>query len=66
MAITISNIKNVDGTKDIDFDFKGLSTDTKPVGEFGGKEIAINSLFLELDTGDFYYYDGEDWSKVGE
>ena len=64
--ITISNIKNFDGTKDIDFDFKGLSTDTKPTGEFGGKEIAVNSLFLELDTGDFYYYDGEDWNKIGE
>ena len=64
--ITIDCIKNTDGTEDLDFDFKGLSTDTKPTGEFGGREIAVNSLFLELDTGEFYYYDGSDWNKVGE
>lgn len=40
-------------------EFKGLSTDTKPTCCF------INSLFLELDTGDFYYFDGSDWNKVG-
>ena len=39
----------------------GLSTDTKP-------EAEINTLFLELDTGDFYYYTGDSetpWAKVG-
>ena len=40
--------------------FVGLSTDTKPT-----EDIETNSIFLELDTGDFYYFDGEDWSKVG-
>ena len=40
-------------------DYKGLSTDTKPTN------CAVNSLFLELDTGDFYYFDGETWSKIG-
>lgn len=40
-------------------DFKGLSTDTKPTN------CAVNSLFLELDTGDFYYFTGETWEKVG-
>ena len=40
-------------------DYLGLSTDTKP------EEAAINALFLELDTGDFYYYDGTEWAKVG-
>lgn len=38
----------------------GLSTDAKP------DDAAINTLFLELDTGDFYYFDGEEWAKVGE
>lgn len=66
MAITINDIKNTDGTEELDFEFKGLSTDTKPTSEFGGFKIAVNSLFLELDTGDFYYFDGEDWNKVGE
>lgn len=40
-------------------DYKGLSTDDKPT------DCAVNSLFLELDTGDFYYFDGEEWKKVG-
>ena len=44
-----------DGTED----YKGLSTDTKP------NNAPVNSMFLELDTGDLYYYDGDTWSKVG-
>ena len=39
------------------YDFKGLSTDEKPT------DCGINSLFYELDTGDFYYFDGV-WKKV--
>lgn len=39
---------------------KGLSGDTKPT------DVEINTLFLELDTGDFYYFDtDDDWHKVG-
>lgn len=37
----------------------GLSTDTKP------DDAAVNALFLELNTGDFYYFDGSEWKKVG-
>ena len=40
-------------------DYVGLSTDTKPT------DALVNSLFLELDTGNFYYYNGSDWAKVG-
>ena len=40
-------------------EFKGLSTDEKPT------DCGVNSLFLELDTGDFYYFNGETWAKVG-
>lgn len=40
-------------------DYVGLSTDTKPT------DALVNSLFLELDTGVFYYFDGSDWAKVG-
>lgn len=39
--------------------YMGLSTDNKP------DEAAVNALFLELDTGDFYYFDGENWAKLG-
>lgn len=48
-----------DNRQAFEYDFKGLSTDTKPTA------CAINSMFLELDTGDFYYFDGSDWHKVG-
>jgi len=36
------------------FEFKGLSTDTKP-STWGGNDVGVNSLFFEQDTGDFYY-----------
>lgn len=39
--------------------YTGLSTDNKP------DEAAVNALFLELDTGDFYFFTGEEWMKVG-
>lgn len=48
------------GTSDVKtFEYKGLSTDVKPT------DCAVNSLFFELDTGDFYYFTGETWAKVG-
>lgn len=37
------------------YEYKGLSTDTKPTN------CAVNSLFLELDTGTFFYFDGTGW-----
>ena len=39
-------------------DYMGLSTDSKPT------DVAVNSLFLELDTGNFYYFDGENWANT--
>ncbi len=41
------------------YQYGGLSTDTKPT------DCGTNSLFLELDTKDVYYYDGDSWEKVG-
>lgn len=55
---------NVDGDKEYHYEFSGLSTDSKPT-EFKGEDVEVNSLFLELDTGDFYYFDGSSWNKVG-
>ena len=40
--------------------YMGLSTDTKPT-----EDIQENTIFLELDTGDFYYFDGTNWQKIG-
>ena len=44
-----------------DTTYEGLSTDNKPT-----ENVPMNALFLELDTGDFYYWDGSAWNKVGE
>lgn len=41
-------------------DLIGLSTDVKPT-----EDVAVNTLFLELDTGTYYYFTGVTWSKVG-
>lgn len=41
-------------------EFAGLSTDVKPTDD-----VLENSLFLELDTGKFYYFSGGSWSEVG-
>lgn len=40
-------------------DYRGLSTDEKPT------DAPDNSLFLEVDTGNFYFFDGTTWQKVG-
>lgn len=42
-----------------EYEYKGLSTDEKPA------DCAENSLFLELDTGKIYYFDGEAWNELG-
>lgn len=44
-------------------EFSGLSTDTKPTGT----DIATGSTFVEVDTGDVYFFDEESntWLKVG-
>lgn len=59
-------VNSILGTRDAEkgaaeFEFKGLSTDTKPTGVFGGSKVGENSLFLELDTGDAYYLNGGSW-----
>ena len=40
-------------------ELKGVSGVTKPT------DVPTYSLFLELDTGDMYYFDGSTWKKVG-
>lgn len=41
-----------------EYDFSGLSTESKPTN------CAVNSLFTELDTGNFYYFDGTAWNQI--
>ena len=56
---------NIDGDKSFHYEFSGLSTDTLPT-EWEGQTIEEKSLFLELDTGTFYYYTNEEWVEVGQ
>ena len=41
-----------------EYDFSGVSTESKPTN------CAVNSLFTELDTGNFYYFDGTAWNQI--
>ena len=47
-------------TVNSDMDYRGLSTDEKPTDE-----TRENALFLEVNTGDFYYFHNGTWAKVG-
>ena len=38
--------------------YEGDSTDTKP------SDVAVNTIFHELDTNCQYYYNGEDWEEI--
>lgn len=55
----IREIKDNSGFKGNYKEFSGLSTDDKPY------DCGVNSLFLELDTGKVYYFDGQAWNEVG-
>lgn len=39
--------------------FKGMLTDVKPV------DCSANSLFFQLNGGIFYYFNGQNWVRVG-
>ena len=41
-------------------ELEGLSTDEKPT-----EDVGVNSKFYELDTNNVYYFNGEEWAKVG-
>ena len=43
-----------------DVEYMGVSDDDKP------ENPTLYSLALELDTGDLYYFDGEDWALFGD
>lgn len=58
MAVTV--VFNKYGTQPKPAEYSGLSTDTKPI-----EGVDLNALFLELDTNDWYYFDGTEWQPVG-
>lgn len=43
-----------------DNSYEGLSSDTKPT-----ENVPMNSLFLELDTYTFFFWDGTAWKEIG-
>lgn len=71
--ISIYNTKQkrvVDDNIYIMSEFRGLSTDTKPViyTDENGREFLVDngSAFIELDTGDVFGYDldSQDWNEL--
>ena len=61
--ITIDRQVIITGTNKFDYKIKGLSTDEKP-SQINGVDIGENSLFLELDTGKFYYLKQQGYSET--
>ena len=57
MAITIDKVGGSSESKHAEI--FGKSTDSKPTN------ANINDMFIELDTGDTYYWDGLSWQVVG-
>lgn len=57
MAYTIDKVGGSSETKHAEI--LGKSTDTKPT------DANINDMFIELDTGDAYYWDGLSWQLIG-
>ena len=53
------------------YDFYGTSSESKPtdadMANDNADDIAVGSTFLEVDTGDVYFYDEDagTWHKVG-
>ena len=64
--VTIHKQENVkDRLYKIFFEFRGLSTDEKPTGTYGGANIANGSIFIEIDTEDILFYDEANSTWVG-
>ena len=57
MAITIDKVGGSSESKHAEI--FGKSTDIKPTN------ANINDMFIELDTGDAYFWDGLVWQQIG-
>jgi hypothetical protein len=40
-------------------ELRGLSTDTKPTDEYKGKKIGNGCVFIEINTGKIFFFDGD-------
>ncbi len=66
--ITIYKIENTKLKPNDDYisaELRGLSTDTKPT-EISGKKIDNGSIFIEIDTGNIFFYDleNQEWKEA--
>ncbi len=59
------NVKNTDEGQLISAELRGMSTDTKPT-KIGDKTIANGSVFIEIDTGNIFFFDAdsETWKEA--
>lgn len=57
MAVTMAKIG--EHTNAPVLEFRGLSSDIKPIGFYKGTEIINGSAFLEIDTGSVFFYNAE-------
>lgn len=57
MAVTIDKVGGSSESKHAEL--FGYSTDTKPTN------VNVNDMFIELDTGDAYFWDGSLWQVIG-
>ena len=65
--IRILNASTIVAGEETCYEYAGLSTDEKPVRE----DICTGSTFIEVDTGDVYFFNeegasGQEWVKVGD
>ena len=63
VMIRVIDAKTVVSGQEKCYEFAGLHDDTKPVRD----DICTGSTFIEVDTGDVYFFDEESssWLKVG-
>ena len=57
MAVTIDKVGGSSESKHAEI--FGKSTDTKPT------DVNVNDIFIELDTGNAYFWDGSAWQVIG-
>lgn len=63
MAVVISKTGDISSRE---FEFKGLSTDIKPIDTYNGEAIPTGSVFLEMDTREVFFYTRETQEWLGE
>lgn len=63
MAIVMSKLGNTESRL---MEFRAKSTDIKPIGTYKGEPIPNGSVYLEMDTQNVYFYDGETNEWIGD